>query len=162
MRLQAPALIFTSLLTVAGCAAASGVVDVAFADSNRYTDAGTSQSDKEANLKLLGDYLQQLGARYLRNEEVLKVEVLDVDLAGRVEPWRRSGADMRIVRAMSDWPRISLRYSLESSGKTVRSATDQVADMNYTRGFVDIRSPHPLQYEKRMLEKWFKEKFAEP
>ena len=90
-----------------------------------------------------------------------KVEVLDVDLAGSTRPSRRGGFDLRVVRGKGDWPRISLRYTLEEDGKPVRSGEEAVEDMDYTHGLVGYRKSVPLYYEKRMLDKWFRARFAE-
>ena len=148
-------------MAVAGPAWAAGTVAVSFVSASRYSDAGTTRWDQEANLKVLDEHLQALGKRFLRDGEVLKVEVLDVDLAGTPRPSRRDGSQVRIVKGGADWPRVGLRYVLEVNGDFVRSAEVSVADMNYTRGFVGYRRFEPLAYEKNMLEKWFKANFAE-
>ncbi len=149
------------LIAAAAPASAAGIVNVTFADPARYTDAGISQWEKDANLKQIDKTLQDLGTRFLRDGEVLKIEVLDVDLAGNVLPWRRSAEQVRIVRGAADWPRINMRYTLESDGKTVRSGSERVSDLAYLNGLSNIRSPEPLQYEKKMLQDWFRTSFAE-
>ncbi len=146
---------------IAGPACAAGTVTVAFVNPTKYSDAGTTRWEEDANLKVLGDYFQTLGRRFLRDGEVLKLDVLDVDLAGSVRPSRRSGSEVRIVKGRADWPRIALRYSLEVNGNPVRSEEVTVADLNFTHGLARYRESEPLAYEKHMLEKWFKASFAE-
>jgi hypothetical protein len=89
----------------------------------------------------------------------LKVEVLDVDLAGTLRQSPR-GASVRVLRAGADWPRIHLRYTLESGGKAAASGDEWVADMDYARGVSGFRDSLPLYYEKRMLDAWFKARFG--
>lgn len=161
MRHHPRALFLACFIAVAGSASAAGTVTVSFVDASRYSDAGTTRRDEDANLKSLGNYMESLGERFLRDGQVLKVEVLDVDLAGSTRPSRRGGFDLRVVRGKGDWPRVSLRYTLEEDGKPMRSGEESVQDMDYTHGLVGYRKSVPLYYEKRMLDKWFRARFAE-
>ena len=161
MKQQCRALLFSSLVVAAGFASAAGTVSVSFIDASKYWDAGTTPWDEAANLVSLAEHLQALGKRHLREGEVLKIEVFDVDLAGTTRPWRGSASDMRIARGGADWPRIGLRYTLEVNGTPVRRAEESVINMNYTRGLVEARYSEPLYHEKKMLEKWFKASFVE-
>ncbi len=161
MNFRTSTILFSALLAVAGGVSAAGVVDVKFIESVRYTDAGPSPWEREANLKVLDTTLQQLGQRYLRNGDVLKIDVLDIDLAGNVKPFPRGAEDKRIIRGNADWPRIQLRYTLQRDGKPLFSRTELVSDLDYTGGLSRIRSPESLEYEKKMLEKWFKSSFSE-
>lgn len=161
MKSRTSTFLSAALLAAAGSVSAAGVVDVNFIAPVGYTDNGQSQIDKEANLKVLQTTLQALGQRYLRSGEVLTIDVLDVDLAGTPTPFPRGGEEVRIVRGNADSPRIQLRYTLQRDGKAVFSRTELVSDLNYMGGLSRPRSPEALQYEKKMLEKWFKSSFAE-
>jgi Protein of unknown function (DUF3016) len=160
MRILCHAYFVASLIALAGPASAAGSVNVAFVDAARFSDAGTTRWEEAANLKALAEHLQSLGTRFLRDGEVLKVEVLDVDLAGTARPTRRSGTEVRILKGGADWPRIALRYSLEANGAAVRSAQESLSDLNYLRGLPDAHRSENLHYEKSMLEKWFKANFG--
>ncbi len=160
MRTPCRALFVSCLLALAGPASAAGSVNVAFVDATRYADAGTTRWEEAANLKALADHLQSLGARFLRDGEVLKVEVLDVDLAGSTRPARRSGTEIRVLKGGADWPRIALRYSLEANGAPVRSAQESLTDLDYLRSLAGSNRSESLHYEKNMLEKWFKANFG--
>ncbi len=48
--------------------------------------------------------------------QVLKIDVLDLDLAGTVRPARRGAGDIRIVRGGADAPHIRVRYALTAGG----------------------------------------------
>lgn len=161
MKLRASTFLSSVLLVAAGSVSAAGVVDISFVNPAGYTDAGPSQWEKDANLKILETKFHELGQRYLHTGEVLKIDVLDIDLAGVVKPFPRGGEEKRIIKGNADWPRIQLRYTLQRDGKPVFSRTELVADLDYTGGLSRMRSPQPLEYEKKMLEKWFKGSFSE-
>lgn len=142
------------LAAVAASNAAAGAVEVSFIEPDRFADVGATPWERKARLNDLAAHLQRLGRRLLPAEQTLKIEVLDVDLAG--EP-RHSA---RIVRG-GDWPRIQLRYTLTAEGKPQLNGEDRLADLNYAQGFDNGRSSEPLFYEKRMLERWFEARFVE-
>lgn len=157
-----PIRILVGALLVAGaCGAAAGTVNVSFVNPNSYWDAGTSSWDEQANLKLLATYLQRLGQRLLPADQVLKIEVLQVDLAGTVRAFHRSDTPVRVITGGADWPIIKLRYTLEAGGKTIASGEDWVADKDYTHGLAPRGDNEPLFYEKRMLGAWFRTRFAD-
>jgi hypothetical protein len=61
-------------------------------------------------------HLQRLGARVLPEGDSLRVEVLDVDLAGHFEPLRfHSGSEVRIVRDIT-WPRYPAALHADAGG----------------------------------------------
>lgn len=145
-------------LVLVAAPALAGTVEVKFSDAERYADAGNTRWDESNNLKVLSAHLQQLGARQLPDGQKLSVEVLDVDLAGE-KRWRR-GNEVRIIRGQADWPRITLRYTLQDAdGKTLRQTQETVSDMSY-RDHVELGDNDPLRYEKRMLDDWFRKTFA--
>ncbi len=158
MRLH-PRTLIVSFVMAAASAAVAGTVNVTFVNESAFSDAGNSRWEEQSNLAALATHLKGLGQRYLRPDQVLNVEVLDVDLAGTVRHTRR--ADVRVVNGRADWPRINLRYSLEDAGKAVSSGEEMVADMNYSRGMSNTFDTGPLYYEKRMLDRWFKTRIAE-
>ena len=161
MRLHTHALFLMCFAAVAASDAAAGTVTVSFVNASSFSDAGSTPWEEDANLKALSSHLQGLGQKYLPADQVLKFEVLDVDLAGTTRPSRRSGTNVRIVKGGADWPRIGLRYRLESNGNPTRSGEESVADINYTRGLATARESASLFYEKRMLDEWFKARFVE-
>ena len=160
MRFRARTLLLSLLLTVA-CAAAAGTVEVSFVNPASYIDAGGSPWDKDANLKVLERHLQVLGRRLLPANQVLKVELLDVDLAGNLQPARIRGDDVRVLRGNADFPRIHLKYTLEADGMAHGSGTEWVVDLDYAHGVPSWHDAEPLYYEKRMLETWFKARFVD-
>jgi hypothetical protein len=145
---------------VAGSAQAAGAVEVSFIEPAHYTDAGRNPSDVRSNEVTLEQFIRNLGKRYLADGQVLKIDVLDVDLAGTVRPARGSGLDLRIVRGSADMPHIRLRYALTDGGVVVKTAEETLTDLNYARHTSDYATSDPLRHEKRMLSDWFKANFV--
>ena len=144
---------------VSASAASAGTVNVSFIEPTRFTDAGDSQWDERANVEALGKYIQGLG-QLLPPDQVLKVEVLDVDLAGTMTTSRRDGAPLRVVRGRADIPRMHLRYTLEAPGQAARNGDEWITDLNYSRGIARYRASRPLFYETQLLQTWFKQRFV--
>jgi hypothetical protein len=58
-------------------------------------------------------------------------------------------------------PCIELSYTLETDGKVPQARRERVCDPDYLRPLEPQFNEHdPLVYEKRMLEHWFRERFA--
>jgi hypothetical protein len=138
----------------------AGTAEVSFIDPDRYFDVGTTPSDEERNMKQLANHVKALAQRYLPADQTIKVEFLQIDLAGETRP-NRSGIDVRIARGGADWPRFTLRYSLQGPDSAVLGQSEEtLSDMNYQGHTTDMRSQDPLRHEKRMLEEWFRKRFA--
>lgn len=135
-------------------AAASAAVSVNFVKPEDYPDMPFSPGDRDAILKELGDHFTQLGKNLPDGTDV-RIDVLDLDLAGRLEPSRRGDRDLRILRGGADWPRMTLHFSVESAGKVVNSGDAQLQDMNYQFNARRANDSDPLRYEKQMIDAWF-------
>jgi hypothetical protein len=134
-------------------------VRVSFLDASRYTDAGEAPGEAERNTAELGKHLEALGRRYLKPDQTLTIEVLDIDLAGRTHVHAGRPNDVRVMTGTADWPRIKLKYTLETKGEGPRSAEESVFDMGYLQN--PDRTGQALAYEKRMLGDWFRKRFAQ-
>lgn len=149
-----------SLLAALAPGVATAGVTVQFVAPERYTDAGDGYRDSQYTLKTLAAYLQAQGTRCLRPGETLALSVYDVDLAGRMEWWRRGGSDVRVLREIS-WPRMEVGYVLrDGSGTALREARERVADMNYLLHSIRAGTDS-LPYEKAMLRGWMERRFCE-
>ena len=135
-------------------AAASAAVTVTFVKPENYPDMPFSPVDRDAVLKDIGDYFTKLGTNLPEGTD-LRIDVLDLDLAGRIEPARRGATDIRIVRGGADWPRMTLHFSVESAGKVINSGDVQLQDMDYQFRASRLSSSDPLRYEKKMIDDWF-------
>lgn len=150
-----------AVVAVAGSAQAA--VTVSFPQAETYTDAGPwPRRVDQPVIDGLRRHFERLGERYLGAGRDLAVDVLDVDLAGRYEPWL--GPNWHGVRVLrdGDWPRVKLRYTLTEQGRTLDSGEDLVSDQSYLWTAPPGDAGDPLRYEKRMLGDWFKARFGEP
>ena len=147
------------LALVGPAAQAAGKVDVTYVEPEKFTDVGWESMTRDRNLSNLTSIFETLG-RFLPDGRTLRVDVLDVDLAG--EPRPGTVRELRVVRGGIDWPQITLRYTLLDDGKAIRSAEERVQDSNYLsarRGLTAAGSNLP--YEKRMVENWFRVQFLQ-
>ena len=134
-------------------------VTVTYGNPDRFTDAGDRNSDPVKVMKDLEQYLKSLGDRYLPANANLKIEVLDLDRAGR--PRGNLPTDIRIMTGKGDIPCIELRYALETDGNAAQPKRERVCDNDYLRPLGGRYDEHdPVVYEKRMLDQWFQERFA--
>lgn len=148
--------LLVALVLWAGPASAAAVT-VNFVDPEHYTDIGRYGGiDRKRNLDAIQKIFADLAARYLAADSVLSIDVLDVDLAGRLEPWHNKGDDVRYMRDIT-WPRMTLRYTRDGGTASEETLADP--------GYLDFPNPHfsnePLSYEKAMIERWFRKTFAQ-
>jgi hypothetical protein len=148
-----------ALSLLALSAHAAGTVQVTFLQPERFSDVRDSFYSSERHLDLLKQHLQAAAAPYVADGQTLKIEVLDVDLAGELRPSARAN-NRRVLRGGADWPRIQLRYALEAPGQTLRSGEARVQDLAYLqRDLGGYRSREALYHERRMLDEWFEAEF---
>jgi len=152
MRASTRTLLAASLALLAGAAWAD--VSVSYVKPEDFTDVPRNAIDRERVLKDFSDYFATLNAK-LPPGQNLKIEVLDIDLAGRMWPRRNGGEDIRILNGGADWPRMRLHYTLEQDGKVLRSGDEQVSNMSYMQGISRYGDSDTLRYEKQMLDDWF-------
>jgi hypothetical protein len=155
-----PVLVAAAAAVFSVAAQAAGSVQVNFVQPEKFTDVRDSYLRSERYLELIEQNLTEAALPYLADGQVLKVDVLDVDLAGEVRPGARP-YDLRILKGGADWPRIELRWTLEAGGQTVKSGQARVQDMAYLQRVISVPGPQEaLRYERRMLDDWFKVNFA--
>jgi hypothetical protein len=141
-------------LSLLAAGSASAAVTVTFVDTDKYSDMPQFDGDKKRVLDALETHFKTLAAGLPPGQD-MKVEVLDVDLAGRIDPMRNPH-DIRILRGMADWPKMKLRYSIEEQGKVLKSGSESIADMTYMDHLNRYNSSDALRYEKKMIDDWFK------
>lgn len=145
-------LIISGLLL--GSAAASAAVTVNFVKPDDYPDMPFSPVDRDAILKEISSHFTELGKNLPAGTD-LTIDVLDLDLAGRLQPSRSGDRDIRILRGGADWPRMTLHFSMESGGKVINSGDAQLQDMDYQFHARRVTDGEPLRYEKQMIDDWF-------
>lgn len=166
-KLVAACLLTAGAIAAAGTALAQPRLSVQFIEPQNYMDASYSQrfAGEKGRAEVQRDivaHLQQLADRGLRPGESMAIEVLDIDLAGRFDPFRPgSGGDVRILSDVT-WPRITLRSTLTQAGQTGASREEKVIDQNYMTGVNRYSPSDRLRYEKAMLDTWFERRVAQP
>lgn len=151
--------IAVGIACAAASASAAGTVSVAFVKPQGFTDVrdgfATSYEQVLASLKL---QFEEAAAPYVGDGQTLKIEVLDVDLAGETRYGARQN-NPRLLKGRADWPRIELRYVLETSGQAVRRGEARLQDMAYLNRRGGLPYDPQLAYERRMLNEWFRDEF---
>ncbi|NVM79062.1 hypothetical protein FHW83_004899 [Duganella sp. SG902] len=152
--MQTPALTIAAAIALAIASSnAAATANVSYVNTDAMTDVPRHYKDLESMEYVFTQHLSQLSER-LPAGQVLKVEFLDIDLAGDVFP-RVPVRDIRVTKGQADWPRMHLRYSIEQDGKVVRGGEAKLADPNYQLG-VNMYQQDLYGYEKQMLDNWFR------
>lgn len=133
-------------------------VEVSFPNDYRYSDAGP-RIDRPQMFRELAAHMQKLGAEYLPPRQDLRIEVLDLDMAGDTQ-FTRNGHEVRVLRGKSDFPRMTLRYSVLADGRVVSSGTETITNSDYLWFPERYRKDEYLYHEKVLIESWFHDKFA--
>ncbi len=154
-----------SILSIAACltliASAEASTTVNFIEPEKYADMPFSQFDRDRVKAAFVEHFNVLGAKLPAGQD-LKIDITDIDLAGRIEPFATRTMDLRVLRGRADWPRMTLRYSIEADGKVIKSGDADIADMNYLSGYSSQYTGELLRYEKKMLDNWFKKSVLVP
>ncbi|MYN29364.1 DUF3016 domain-containing protein [Duganella levis] len=145
--------VLAAVVALLASSAALADVTVTYTKPDDYTDLARGEYDRDRVLKQFSEYFATLEKK-LPPGENLKIDVLDIDLAGRMYP-RRNGEEIRVMNGGADWPRMHLRYTLEKDGQVLRSGDDNIANMNYQQSRSSYFDSDPLRYEKQMLDDWF-------
>jgi hypothetical protein len=144
------------LLALAGAARAD--VQVKFVEPEKFSDIKDNNGFRQKDvLKDIEAHLIEQVGKYLPGRDV-RINVTDVNLAGEVEPFGRRVEWLRVMRTVT-LPSIAMSYEVLEAGKVVRQGDVTLRDMNYQDGFNGYSSSDSLRYEKRMIDRWFKEEF---
>jgi len=136
-------------------------VDVAFVNPEKFADASNQRWEMQGTLDAIAQHMKRTGDRYIAPNETLKIEVLDLDLAGWARFAGRAPNDSRIVRGGADFPTMKLRYTLQSP-QGAKSGEADLSDMTYqNHGLTTRGASEPYYYEKRMIDDWFRSTFAQ-
>jgi hypothetical protein len=140
-------------------------VSVAFVEPEHYTDLrqhdfSYGSRQRETILNRLRAHFEKLGARHLSENQSLSIEVLNIDLAGRYEPFLFDNYDGRLVDRVT-WPSMTMRYVFTENGSEVMSAEERVADMSFLENRTIRYSTDSLRFEKQMLDDWFVKRFVQ-
>lgn len=157
-----------SMIVLAAVATATAVpvaagVEVRYKNPEKFSDASPDLPSRVPNPRVLDGLQQQLtelGIRYLRPEQTLKIEISDIDLAGEFEPTPLDRTQrIRVLRDAS-WPRIRLHYALYDGGQLRAEGNEQLKDLNYLNDASSGAPNDSLRYEKALIDRWFKANFV--
>lgn len=151
-------LALAGLFLLAGASASAGV-SVTFSHPENYADLPFAPWERDQVLRDLTEHFTRLAATLPPGQE-LKVEILDVDLAGRIRHDFRGAHEIRVLRGQADWPHIHLRYTLTQAGQVLGTGEEHLSNMMYLDRINRYVSGDPLRYEKQMIDDWFKDKIA--
>ncbi len=155
---------FTAALTlllgsVASVNSSAGEVEVAWTNPENYTDArapfAVLQDEPEDTFYNLEQHLARLSKK-LPADYLLKLDVKDLDLAGEALQ-----QNFRVVRDRFP-PRIEFSYQLvDSAGKVLKQGDENIRDLAFLTNRPGRYQNEIYAYEKQMLDRWFKNTFAE-
>src|SRR5204862_4172550 len=130
----------SAAVTVLAALPLHAAVTVSYGDPDRFTDAGDSNNDPRQIMLTLERHLKELGNRYLPAQSNLKIEVRDLDRAGR--PRMNLPTEIRIVTGKADMPCIDIDYALEVDGRVSPSRHERICDPDYLRTLEPQYSEH--------------------
>jgi len=141
--------------------AAQAATTVTFVAAQNYRDGNLAWGpvDQRLTLEGLERIIRNLAARRLPPGYEIDVAVLDLDLAGKIDPLRARSGELRVMR-QDTWPSMTLRYSLRRGGRVIARGEETLRAMNYLTDPVAVRSTDTLRFEKAMLDSWFRTRFA--
>jgi hypothetical protein len=140
-------------------ARASGRVECTLVKPEAFSDVRSATVTREHMLESIQQTVIEAAQPYVADGQTLKVEVLDVDLAGDLQYGRRL-REVRVLRGRADWPVIHLRWSLDAPGQAPQGGEAVIQDMNYLQRDLPTLYGGALPYERRMLSEWFKARLA--
>lgn len=142
-------------------------VNIVWQEPEKFRDieAGNLMDQKQFQQRVideLGRHIKAAADKYLPDQYRLNMTVTDVDLAGDVEYFfTRFPGGIRVVRNLY-FPSIELTYELADEMGTVRtSGQENVKDMGFQFAGSRMIGNAPFGYEKRMIDKWFRDTFGD-
>ncbi|MCJ8142649.1 DUF3016 domain-containing protein [Ancylobacter sp. A5.8] len=160
-RLCGAATLAALLLPAFGLATAHAATRVSFIAPQTYTDGNLTWGpvDQRLTLEGLERIMLRLADRHVPAGTDLDIEVLDIDLAGKIDPLRSRTGTLRVMR-QDTWPQMRLRTTLRRNGRIVAQGEERVLKVNYLMDPIAIRSDDRLRFEKAMLADWFARRFS--
>lgn len=152
-------LALAGLTALAPLSATAGQAVVTFSNPETFTDFPDMDSDRQELIRKMADHFIKQAARLPATQE-LKIEVLDVDLAGDVRPGFRFPRDIRVVRGRTDWPAMNIRFTLTENGRVIQSGEERLDDKAFLQRSNRYYPDDALRYEKKMVDDWMRKRFG--
>ncbi|MBS7542409.1 DUF3016 domain-containing protein [Ancylobacter oerskovii] len=162
-----PLVTLLAALTAAGPASAGtraaspAVARVNFVAPQNYVDGNLQWSsvDQRLTFEGLSRLFDREARRALPPGTTIEIDILALDLAGRIDPLASRTGELRVMRP-DTWPSLPLRYRLLRDGRVIGRGEETLRAMNYLMDPVAARSGAPLRYERAMIAGWFRTRFA--
>jgi len=136
--------------------------EVTWTDYKSYRDIHEgNEGRKSFRERIFKDFEKHFAkmASNLPENQTLKIEVTDVDLAGDTHV---AGINRTRIVKQVYFPRMNFSYQLlDESGKVIKTDEVVVKDMNFMSGSNLKYRNKSLGYEKKMLDEWFNDTFSE-
>lgn len=149
-----------ALLLTSMVASAEASVRVNFVNPSQYHDEDFRSFKRDGIIAELQKEFDRLDRVFIKRGQALSIDVLDIELAGRYEPWRTGFSDVRILRDITP-PSFKIRYTLRQGRAIVMRGEETITDMNYLWDPSARTSSERLAHEKRLLRDWFRRRFQE-
>ena len=154
---QAKLVLLGACLLLAGSVQAG--VTVNFVRPDQFSDLPHAPDQRQQALDDFAEHFRRLGEG-LRPGQDLVIDVLDIDVAGREEPSRFGGDEIRVMRSGAEWPRMQLHYTLSENGRTLASGDAELADQNYRTRVSRYPNDARWPYEMQMIDDWWRRTIA--
>ena len=141
-----------------------GPVSVSWADPLTFSEIRSSGNRYMAAqgdwLQDLAEYMRERAERQLPAGNTLQLTIVDIQRAGRYEPWRGPAMqDARIIRDLYP-PRMTVRFrQLDASGAVVDEGERRITDPAFLVHSQPLNQSDSLRYEKRMIDSWLRREF---
>lgn len=152
-----PTLALACVTALTSVAATAGEPVVTFSNVDDYTDLPYSES--ESLRKLIGEHIVKQ-AKKLPPSVDLKIEVLDIDLAGDIKANFRNPNDIRVRNGRTDGPEMKVRFTISDNGKVLQTAEETLQDSDYLTRTNRYYSNDELRFEKQMIDNWMQMRFG--
>lgn len=151
--------ILISLVSTFGLAQAA-TVEVTFTEPKSYADMRAGEQNSHQFKKDVFYNIEKLLTKLaedLPEEQVLKIEFTDIDLAGDIDMF--DARLFRVVKSMYP-PRLAFNYQLMAKDKSViKQGVENIRDTAFMMHESLRYKNEMFGYEKQLLEKWFKTTF---
>jgi hypothetical protein len=157
------AMLIGLLASTAGPVASTPTARVAvnFVAPERYTDAGDrfgAGPGLRVTLAEIRRIIEGAALRAMAPGDDLRVDVLDIDLAGFAHPGLSPVSAPRVVSDVTP-PAFRLRYDLRRGGRRIAGGDERVSDMNFLFGARANRSG-AFAYEEALLRDWARKRLT--
>jgi len=151
-------------LLVSAVMAQAANVEIVWIEPEKYRDIrGGNEPQKsfqERVIKTLSGFFEAAAEELLPEDQTLYLTITDVDLTGDVEYFFLNFPNgIRVMRDVH-FPSIEFAYELrDSAGNLLKSGDENIKDMGYRFAGVRYINNPPFNYEKRMIDDWFRKTF---